>query len=180
MSTREERPASALLSFTASNVRSYRDEVHFSLLATRLAGEEIRRSIQTPSSKTPIEVLPAAGVFGANASGKSTLLLALADMRATVATSFRSGSKASGMYRRPFLLDADARSRPTSFEIELVLSGVHWQYGFEVDDAKVVGEYAYHYPKGRQALVFDRTVSKTSLSVLPFDRLAASSDPFAA
>ncbi|MCB0975791.1 MAG: ATP-binding protein [Actinobacteria bacterium] len=162
MSTREEGPPSALLSFTASNVRSYRDEVHFSLLATRLAGEEIRRPIQTRSSKTPLNVLPAAGLFGANASGKSTFLQALADMRATVATSFRSGSSSSGMYRRPFLLDEDARSRPTSFEIELVLSGVHWQYGFEVDDANVVGEYAYHYPNGRQALVFDRTQSKTS------------------
>lgn len=148
---------SALLSFTASNVRSYRDEVHFSLIATRLAREGIRRELRTQSSKTPVGVLPAAGVFGANASGKSTLLLSLADMRAIVASSFRGGTRSSGVYRRPFALDDAYRSRPTKFEIELILKGVQWQYGFEVDDERVLGEYAYYYPKGRQALVFDRT-----------------------
>ena len=152
-----QSPHSALLSFTASNVRSYRDEVHFSLLATRFAQSEVRRELHMSSLKTPIGVLPAAGVFGANASGKSTLLLALADMRAIVASSFRSGTRSSGVYRRPFLLDDAYRSQPTRFEVELILQGVHWQYGFEVNDERVLGEYAYYYPRGRQALVFDRT-----------------------
>ena len=38
----------------------------------------------------------------------------------------------------------------------MILSGVRWQYGFEIDDHHVLGEYAYYYPKGRQALVFRR------------------------
>jgi hypothetical protein len=38
----------------------------------------------------------------------------------------------------------------------LVLEGVRWQYGFDIDDHRVLGEYAYYYPKGRQALVFRR------------------------
>lgn len=163
MSTREALPPpSALLSFTASNVRSYRDELHFSLLATRLAREDVRRDLRTRSSKTPVGVLPVAGVFGANASGKSTLLMALADMRAIVASSFRSGSRSSGVYRRPFALDDTYRSQPSRFEVELILHGVHWQYGFEIDDEQVLGEYAYYYPKGRQALVFDRTLDEIS------------------
>ena len=158
MSDPETRPSeSALLSFTASNVRSYRDGVHFSLLATRFTQSEVRRELHTSSLKTPIGVVPAAGVFGANASGKSTLLLALADMRAIVARSFRSGTRSSGVYRRPFALDDAYRLEPTKFEIEIVLHGVHWQYGFEVNDERVLGEYAYYYPRGRQALVFDRT-----------------------
>ncbi len=158
MSIREALPSpSALMSFTASNVRSYRDEFHFSLLATRLARQQVRRELRTRSSKTPVGVLPAAGVFGANASGKSTLLLALSDMRAIVLSSFRSGTRSSGVYRRPFLLDDAYRSQPTRFEVELILHGVHWQYGFEVNDERILGEYAYHYPQGRQALVFNRT-----------------------
>ena len=155
-------PPSALLSFAAANVRSYRDEVRFSLLATRLAREDVRRELQTQSSKTPVGVLPAAGVFGANASGKSTLLLALADMRAIVASSFRSGTGSSGVYRRPFALDDTYIAQPSRFEVDLILHGVHWQYGFEVNDERVLGEYAYYYPKGRQALVFDRTPDEIS------------------
>lgn len=163
MSTREATsPPSALLSFTARNVRSYRDEVYFSLLATRLAREGVRRELRTQSSKTPVGVLPAAGVFGANASGKSTMLFALADMRAIVASSFRTGTRSSGVYRRAFALHDSYDTKPSRFEVELILHGVHWQYGFEVDDERVLGEYAYYYPKGRQALVFDRTPDEIS------------------
>ncbi len=158
MSTREASPhPSALLSFTVANVRSYRDEVTFSLLATRLSHEGVRRELQTRSSKTPVGVLPAAGVFGANASGKSTMLFAMADMRVIVASSFRSGTRSSGIYRRAFALDDEYTSQPSRFEIELILHGIHWQYGFEINDERVLGEYAYYYPKGRQALVFHRT-----------------------
>lgn len=158
MSTREApSPPSALLSFSASNVRSYRDDVQFSLLATRLAREGVARELHTASTKTPTAVLPAAGLFGANASGKSTLLFAMADMRAIVASSFRRGTRSSSIYRRPFALDDAYQAAPSRFEVELILHGVHWQYGFEITDNQVIGEYAYHYPKGRPALVFDRT-----------------------
>ncbi|WP_419918418.1 AAA family ATPase [Candidatus Poriferisocius sp.] len=152
-----ETSPSALLSFTASNVRSYRDEVHLSLLATRLAREGVRRDIQTPSSSVPVGVLPAAGVFGANASGKTALLLALTDMREVVVSSFRRGTPSSGMYRVPFALEDDSRVQPSSFQIDLILNRVRWQYGFEINDERVLEEYAYHYPKGRQAKVFERT-----------------------
>ncbi len=150
-------PPSTLLSFTVANVLSYRDEVTFSLVATRLAREGIRRELLTRSSRTPVGVLPAAGVFGANASGKSNILFAMADMRWIVASSFRSGTRSSGIHRRAFALDEAYSMQPSRFEVELILHGVHWQYGFEVDDERVQGEYAYYYPKGRQALVFDRT-----------------------
>ena len=152
----EPRP-SALLSFTAYNVRSYRDEAHLSLQATRLVRPDVRRELQAHSSTKTVGVLPAAGLFGPNASGKSTMLYALADMRAIVASSFRSGTRSSGIYRRPFALDDASREQPSRFEIELILEGTYWQYGFEVDDECVRGEYAYYYPKGRQALVFERT-----------------------
>ena len=158
MSSRDAEPLpSALLSFTASNVRSYRDEVHLSLLATRLARPDVRRELTTRASTKNVDVLPAVGLFGANASGKSTMLFTLADMRAIVTNSFRSGTRSSRIYRRPFALDEAMRSQPSRFEVNLILQGVHWQYGFEVDDERVLGEYAYYYPKGRQALVFDRT-----------------------
>ena len=39
---------------------------------------------------------------------------------------------------------------------------MHWQYGFEVNDERVLGEYAYYYPRGRQAMVFNRTADNIS------------------
>ena len=147
---------SALLTFGARNVRSYWDDVHFSLVGTRLSDTGILRRLSVAGTRTPVGVLPAAGIFGANASGKSTVLRAMADMRAVVVGSFRQGDRQSKIHRRPFLLHEAGAERPSRFDVDLVLEGVRWQYGFEIDDQRVLGEYAYYYPKGRQALVLRR------------------------
>lgn len=148
-------PTSALVSFRVRNVRSYRDDTTLSLQATRLANPAVVRDVPT-AAVAPDRLLPAAGLFGANAAGKSTILRAMADMRAVVLGSFRRGSPGSGMFRRPFLLDGDVGEAASEFEVELILNGVRWQYGFEFDDARVLREFAYHYPRRRQALVFER------------------------
>ena len=156
----------ALLSFTAQNVRSYWDEVHLSLLGTRLSATEVVRDVPAAGIRTPVRVLPAAGIFGANASGKSTVLRAIADMRATVLGSFRQGDAGTGIHRYPFLLRTPV-TRPSRFAIDMILAGVRWQYGFEIDDRRVLAEYAYHYPQGRQALVFRRERDPQALSLGP-------------
>lgn len=147
---------SALLSFTARNVRSYWDEVNLSLLGTRLSEEGVARDVSVAGSPTPVSVLPVVGIFGANASGKSAILRAMAEMRAMVLGSFRRGDRETKLPRHSFLLRSKGPERPSRFAIDLVLEGVRWQYGFEIDDHLVLDEYAYHYPKGRQALAFRR------------------------
>ena len=147
---------SALLSFTAENVRCYRDEVHLSLQGTRMAEKGVARRLAVAGTSKPIDVLPVAGIFGANASGKTAILEAIDDMRTVVEGSFRLGTPESAIYRRPFLLDEESRRRPSRFEIELVLEGIRWQYGFELLDDRILDEYAYHFPRGRQAMVFER------------------------
>ena len=86
----------------------------------------------------------------------------MADMRTFVLGSFRHGSASTPIPRRPFKLDGVSPAQPTRFEIDLVLEGVRWQYGFEIDDRVVLAEYALHYPNGRHATVFDREGDKIS------------------
>ena len=150
-------PTSVLLSFTTRNVRSYWDEVNLSLLGTRVSDEGVARDLAYAGSSSHVSVLPVAGIFGANASGKSTILRAMMDMREIVLGSFRQGSQESKLPRQRFLLRAESVERPSSFEVDIVLNGVRWQYGFEINDDQVLNEYAYHYPHGKQALVFYRS-----------------------
>jgi len=145
------------MSFTANNVRSYRDEVEVPLLSTRLANQEVVRTVEWAADGRTIGVLPAIGLFGANGSGKSTLLAAMTDMRRIVLGSFRSGTSSSKIPRRHFRLDAESANRPSTFAVDLVLGGGRSQYSIEFDDHSVQSEYAFHFPKGRQALVFHRT-----------------------
>ena len=151
----ELRRGSALLSFTAQNVRSFRDRVHISFLGSRLTEQGVARHLAVEGSSRLVSVLPAAGIFGANASGKSTILKAMADMRTLVTKSFQPRTTGPRIYRHPFLLHSGYQ-QPSYFRVELIIEGVRWQYGFEIDNEQVLEESAYHYPRGRRARVFHR------------------------
>lgn len=69
-----------------------------------------------------MRVLPVAGIFGANASGKSNLLSAFHAMREAIRTSFADWAKYPGVpHRQPFKLDAACAEETTLFEVDLVL-----------------------------------------------------------
>ena len=163
----ESKP-SVLLSFRAENVLSYKDEFEFSLLATAMAEKQYVREVPWREGGSPVRVLPVAGVFGANASGKSNLLKVMHEMRGYVLNSFKYGNPGGGLPRWPFQLDEESRERPSAYEVEIVLHGVRHEYGFSVDDERVVEEWAYHYPKGRSALLFHREGDEVQLG--PIDR----------
>jgi uncharacterized protein len=150
------RDASVMLTFRAENVRSFRDEMEISLLATSLAEPDVVREVSWREGGRSIGVLPVATVFGANASGKSNVLKAMDDMRSLVLHSFRRGSPTGGVPRRAFMLDPEARRSPSRFEVTLVLDGVRHDYGFVIDDDRVVEEWAYAHPHGKAAKLFVR------------------------
>lgn len=150
------RGASVLLAFRASNVRSFRDEFEFSMLATAMAEPDVVRQVAWRDGGRAVGVLPAAGIFGANASGKSNVLRSLADMRALVVSSFRRSNATGRIARSPFRLDAQSSALPSRFEIDIILDDVRHEYGFVVDDQRVREEWAFRYPKGRAALIFRR------------------------
>lgn len=153
---RSEPGAAMLFMFRASNVRSFRDEMQLSFLATGLAKSEVVRQVQWNHSGATVDVLPAACVYGANASGKSNVLRAMSDMRDVVLRSFRSWDPSGPTERRPFRLNRHSADQPTMFEIDMVLSGVRHVYGFRFDDQSITEEWATWYPKGRPAQLFRR------------------------
>jgi hypothetical protein len=130
--------------------------MELSLIATILAEQDVVRSVAWRERGQPVGVLPVAGVFGANASGKTNVLKAIDDMRAHVLGSFRGGSPTGGISRHPFLLDPAARKSPSTFEIDMILDGVRHKYGFVLDDESILDEWAFYYPNGRSALLFRR------------------------
>jgi uncharacterized protein len=153
--TSTQADASVLLSFRGRNVRSFRDEFELSMLATTLSEKEVRRSVSWREGGTPIDVLPLAAIFGANASGKTNVLRAMHDMRMLVLQSFRQPPTAK-MPHVPFRLDPACAAKPSRFEIEIILEGVRHEYGFEFDSERVLEEWAIRYPHGRAAVLFER------------------------
>lgn len=145
----------ALVAFSIENVRSYRENTELSLDALRSGNPNVVHEVNTAATQ-PLQILPVLGIWGANASGKTAILRAMTDMRFVVLNSFRRDL--TGNLRKEFLLSGDneSRGRPSAFHVELILDGILWLYGFEIDDESVLKEYAYFYPRGRRVLVFER------------------------
>jgi AAA15 family ATPase/GTPase len=153
-----------MLGFRAQNARSFRDLLEFSFEATAMSEEGVPRAVPwRQDGSHPLRVLPAAGVFGANASGKSNFLRAIYDMRTLVLTSFRSGDRNKLLPCRPFRLDPDYSSAPSTYEVDLVLDGIRHEYGFTVDGEHVISEYARSYPRGKAVTIFKRDGSDVHL-----------------
>jgi uncharacterized protein len=139
-----------LLRFRTANHRSLRDEVELSLVSQPRKGES------KPTGTLP-ETVRVAGIYGANASGKSTVLDAMAFLGKAVRSSFASWSPTGGIPRTPFLLDVASRSAASLYEIDFVLQDVRHTYGFEIDDLRVRAEWLYSYATGtRRRTLFER------------------------
>ena len=150
-----------LLSFRVANHRSIREETGLSLVATELNEHSVRET-GVRSEGRPVSVLPAAGIFGANASGKSNVLDALRFMRRAVLESFADWGKRPGVPRQPFELVPEAQEETSHFEVELLLGErrVRHTYGFELSDERVEAEWLHAYPSGRRQVWFDRDANR--------------------
>ena len=152
-----------LLEFRAENARSFRDRFSLSLEATRLSEPDVVREVPWREGGSPIGLLPATAIFGANASGKSNLLRVMSDMRTFVLFSFRLWRAEGPIPVKPFRLCDPASGQPSRYEVDLILAGVRHEYGFLVTAEQVVEEWAHSYPRGRRMLLFRRTVAGVEL-----------------
>lgn len=142
-----------LLRFRFSNVLSFRSEQELSFVAAPLAD---RAAMLIPSTAAQYGVLPALGIFGANASGKTNVLKALAFMSSAVEHSYRAWDPAGGIPRQPFKLSRPALEEPSTLAVDFLLNGIRHQYGFVVDSNVVCEEWLYVYPNGKKQAWFIR------------------------
>ena len=101
-------------------------------------------------------VVPAAVVYGANASGKSNLMNAMRTMWEMVSFSHTRGSPEGGVSRQPFRLDTESAGEPTRFDLDFTIDGVRHHYGFEASDAAFESEWLYDFPNSRRRMLFER------------------------
>ena len=142
-----------LIRFRARNFRSLKDEQELSLVASSLK--------DSPEAVTQVKGLDlglvrVAAIYGANASGKSNVIKALAYMSGAVQNSQRQWAPEGPIPREPFLLDPSSRLDPSSFEVDLLLDGVRFHYGFTLNDREILAEWLDAYPIGKRQMWFKR------------------------
>ena len=141
-----------LIEFNVQNFRSIKKEVTLSLVASP------DKSLDNNLIKTDLlrdNLLRSAVIYGANASGKSNVILAFSILKNLVERSntFQKGTKINFF---PFKLDKKYLSKPSKFEVVFIKNNIKYIYGVSFISEKIIDEYLYYYPEGRKALIFER------------------------
>lgn len=144
-----------LLQFSVTNHRSIKETAIISMKAA--ADKTMKEILISPDGKK--ELLPVMAIYGANAAGKSNVLHALLLMREMVCGIYAKPLKGTELPYEPFAF-VDGETEPTELEIIYYYEGIKYAYGFSFDRNKVISEYLYHWPNGREALIFSRENGK--------------------
>ena len=143
-----------LIEARIENFRSVRDEQALSMEAASLGEPGDQRLRQVGEKPRPF--LPAAAIYGANASGKSNWLYALDFMRQAVVDSHRHWSPSGGVVGRQPFAWGPKKQEPTLCEMSFLLDGVRHQYGFVADGERFLEEWVYAWPRGRKQTWLER------------------------
>lgn len=136
-----------LIQFRFENFRSFKNDTILDLSATNMT--EHKNHIVTIGKE---KILPVAGIFGANASGKSNVFKAFRFMGTYVENSFGYGGEDADARMRerdnlytPFLFDTTSKEAESSFEVYYIPdnedSGYVYNYGFTMNRERIVEEW---------------------------------------
>ncbi|MDE7074877.1 MAG: ATP-binding protein [Odoribacter sp.] len=134
-----------LLQFTVGNFRSFHQERTFSMVPASIQDSPKGNVITEEAYK----YLTTAAIYGANSSGKSNLVMALAAMSNLVLNSVKLNDKDELVYD-PFLLSTTSKEQPTHFEIVyLTEEKERVRYGFDYTIKKIKREWLFIRKKNK-------------------------------
>ncbi len=148
-----------LIQFTVGNFLSFRDKATLSMVKSAM--HDLPENVI--KAEDDLELLKSAVVYGANASGKSNLILALSFMRFFAINSFRSYQPGEEIGSWCFRLNEASISQPSFFEVVFMVDGIIYKYGFELDNKKVNKEWLYFTQKNEERPLFIRDGLKFDL-----------------
>lgn len=149
-----------LIEFSVANFRCFKDRVTLSLEASsddHLEDTHVARSGE-------YRLLKSAAIYGANASGKSNLLRAMATFRDFIQASSKESQAGEPIPVAPFRLNTTTESQPSHFEIVFLANGTRYRYGFEATPQAVHAEWLFSKKDSiRETTLFTREGSKIEI-----------------
>ena len=139
-----------LVQFTVENFLSIRDKVYLSLEPSK--DSEHPENLIT---KGDYKAVNSVAIYGANASGKSSLFKAITVALIMIRNS-NNVQVTDKLPMTPFKFDFESRNKPTPFEFTFIAKdGRKYIYGFSATTEKIVEEYLYCYNTSKPTLLFD-------------------------
>lgn len=141
-----------LIGFKVKNFRSFDELQHFSMLAGKVRNNE-NHIVETNNKK----ILKFSGVFGANGSGKSNLIIAISVIKGI----FNGGIRT--LINNQFYRGKNGDSNKDSyFEYEIEIDKKLYSYGFELNFSRneLVSEWLIDMTKPTEKIIFERDLKK--------------------
>lgn len=140
-----------LIEFSVTNFRSIREKQTFSMVAApRLKKKGNVFDPDVEGEKLP-GLLKIAAIYGPNASGKSNLLEAFNAARRLTKMDGRRFISVS-----PFRFDPALNDAPSEFEINFIADRQRYTFELSCTSERIVRECLIAYPKGKEALLYER------------------------
>lgn len=153
-----------LLEFSVKNFLSIKDEVTFSLYASgEVKGHEKNNIIQVADQ----HILKTVVIYGANASGKSNLIMAMEFMRSVISNSLKLNSDEPIISKQAypsFQLNSQNAKSPLEMEVSFLYQDIYYRYGFTLDADKFHHEWLYFAPQEEELLLYERRLINGSYS----------------
>lgn len=159
-----------LIRFVVKNFRSFKEEVVFSLLPGRM---QKHADHIVPGSEHGIDVLRGALIYGANASGKSNLIKAMAFAQDFILEGTRPKQV---IPVEPFRLDKTCINEPSRFEFEFIVAQQAYAYGFAISRQRVHEEWLYSLSMHDEQPLFERETDAEGKTQAKFGDSAIRSD----
>ena len=138
-----------LVEFTVNNFKSIKDTIKFSMLTS---SKDEGNDFQVRN----YNLLRSSIIYGANASGKSNFLRAMAFMRDFVLNRYKIIQSTDKIPYDPFKLSDETEKASNSFEIVFFIDEIKYRYGFEIDNDVVYSEWLFSDEKGKESKLFFR------------------------
>jgi len=142
-----------LLSFSVENYRSFGTEQTLNLLASKRSRPNFPSHHCCKVPGTEEHALRVAALYGANGAGKSNLVGALALLKRLVVSGASPGEPVP---YKPFLLDPESPTKPTSFELQFLEEDEVFRYGICYDAKRVHEEWLDVYEGAKERNLFSR------------------------
>jgi AAA15 family ATPase/GTPase len=153
-----------IIDFTIENFRSIKSEQLFSLYADSKPKHHAGNIAYVGDE---LGVLRTCALYGANAAGKTNLILAFEALTELITESgdLRDGDPIPCY--EPYLLSNSTREAPSRFEIEFTIDDSRYTYQVQYNHTEILFEKLDYYPGSRPANLFTRT-SATDYKAMKF------------
>lgn len=132
-----------ILEFYINNYLSIKEDLKISFVGTTLKESLPDPNDMIPVSDTGVSLVRSAVIYGANASGKTNVLKAIAFYKRFIMDSFKNSQAGEAIDVETFRLNATTINNPTTMEATFTTGEYIYRYGFEVDNKTVRAEWLY-------------------------------------